>query len=1726
MPIDILPDSVIDQSKENMEEDTTNTIIEAPKGNKEDRKQIEELTGSEGLFESGSKKYTVLMQLRRSGQDVSKKALISASNFAEFKNKVIESAGIMKDPSLVDLRVYDEDFKQYITVETLRFIPEKVVLSIVVRSESWTLWLRGNSGSLLGLYDVNPDTFIDLLKVKVKNEAELGISDHLLKDFYLKKGDIILSPNRLIRHEGIVDGDIIEVGFYNRPKSMPGKQTFLMSPSPRLHLRSSVVEKKTNSLPNMSKILADGKGPGPSGLSRVKSSSTPVRGRSSADIDQEYKEIHQTQVGGEFKEEVVKIRPDQGITEDGKMYPPLNTSKEDDSDDTCDEEGSEDEEEDEESTDEDHYSSTDEDFKGIPDWTHHTHGSNDSVDVVGIGASAGGLEALTAFFENIPVGSGLAIIVVQHLSPNYRSMMADLLSRHTENLILTITDGMPIRSDCIYLNPPSHHIHIHNDTLYLRPYKKTGKLHLPVNSFFRSLAKAYKDRAIAIVLSGTGSDGKEGVKYIQEAGGLVMAQDESAKFDGMPKSAIGTGLVHHVLPPDKMAQEILRLLNHSSAVGDAADPEEQPNSIAFILDILNKSMNVDFHLYKPTTIIRRIEHRMHIKGTSNTETYITCLEEEEEERKLLFKDLLIGVTRFFRDPEAWEEVEREVIPSIIEPNGDKPVRCWVAACSTGEEAYSLAILLSEYREKAKRDFEFKIYGTDLDRDAIETASAGIYPITIEACMSPERLAKYFIKKSDGSYQVVSALKKLVLFAVHNMINDPPFNRISLVTCRNSLIYLKSNIQQKVISNFNFSIQEGGCLVLGPSEVMDNPNFQPINSKWRIYRSMRRATSTFGEFSFLNRSLVASKRKEPIDLSRGPSEAIVPSANLFSTICQVWVDQGYIPPCLIVDEDGYLIHSFGDINQYFSFKGQATLKLIDLAKGDLSISLTIAMKRALKEDHTIIFTDVSVKGTTVSLKVVPLAQNLFAKQVNRRQLAVFIERTDKMGTAHQGEKFNISEAADIRMKELEIELKQTKENLQATVEELETANEELQATNQELLSSNEELQSTNEELQAVNEELYTVNNEYSTKIDELTDLNDDMTNLLSSTHIAAIFLDYDLKIRKFTNAVTAQIPLLPADVGRPLTNFSNNLIIQHIVEDSKEVTEKFHDVEREVWTEDNQCYLMRVLPYHTETSTKGIVVTLFEITNFKNLKNQKEAAEAANVVHQEFLANMSHEIRTPMNGILGFAELLLEDSNLQQDHREWISNIQKSATIMTGLLTDILDISQLEAGRLVLNPRPFDLIATMYSIADVLYLSALEKKLELVIYVDPSCPMEIIGDETRVRQILLNLTSNAIKFTNEGYVQISLRVEEDPDRTPGGQNSKVFKMAVVDSGIGVPESKRSVIFDKFTQVYSSLDLKRRGGIGLGLAICKSLVELMGTKLYVGDGEYGAGTTFSADFRFQVSKPEPLPFAQIASMHVLYLEESSREFLVVNRVFRDLKMNVWSFNSEKDAINFKLPNGYADICLLSFDAMHQPQATIAELRKRAKEKQKEIFIILIVDISKLSLASQQKSELGYDNVLTKPLRFNSLVQMCTQTRGRVPQKLPQFKYRCLIVEDNPVNQVVIKNMLHRLGCTTSLANDGFEGLEALRKQEYDIIFMDIMMPKMDGIETTKKIREQGNNSIMIVAVTAKAMFQDQQQCLEAGMDSFLSKPVTISKFVTVFEILAKRLEDQSAEPLDAS
>ncbi len=840
--------------------------------------------------------------------------------------------------------------------------------------------------------------------------------------------------------------------------------------------------------------------------------------------------------------------------------------------------------------------------------------------VVGIGASAGGLEALETFLRVMPADAGIAYVLVIHLDPTHHSILPELLQRQTQMPVREAEDGMTVEPDHVYVIPPNRELAIRHGALQLRDLSQPRGSRLPIDAFLRTLALDQNSMAVGVILSGTGSDGSLGVKAIKCEAGMVMVQDPaSAGFDGMPASAIATGFVDFVLPPERMPEQIIRYTRRAAGAGAPGGPDMggiPARDLQKIFTILRARTDHDFTMYKRSTICRRIERRMTVHQINTVSDYVRFLQESDHEPAILFKELLISVTSFFRDPEAYKVLQDVILPEMLASKPDNyVVRVWVPGCATGEEAYSIAIVLHEIVNRLGRGMRIHVFGTDLDADAIAVARAGLYPAGVAADVGAQRTRRYFSKESDGQLRVKKLIREMVVFAPQNVIKDPPFTKLDLLCCRNLLIYLDAELQKRLLPIFHYSLKPDGILFLGTSETIGQAGdlFATADKKWKIYH---RTTTVGATQTMLD---LPTRLQTSAVVTAGTPQAGPPNGEEVTLrLAEAILRNSPTPPCVVVDGSGKVIYIHGRTGRYLELaEGRSNLDIIAMARPGLKAELATALREVAARKREIVRRELCVRTEGGDLHLALTVRPVLDEAPVRGLMLVVFEETEGTGKKEKPVRERTGKKrANRDIDEVQRELDYVRESLQTTIEELESANEELKSTNEELQSTNEELQSSNEELetskeelQSLNEESSTVNAELQARIDDLSATNDDMKNLLDSTEIATIFLDTELSVRRFTPRATDVIPLTATDVGRPLEHLATSLVGVDLVAYSRRVLDDLAPRELEVTSRDQHRYIVRMRPYRTAANViDGVVITLEDCTERKQVQESLKARE--------------------------------------------------------------------------------------------------------------------------------------------------------------------------------------------------------------------------------------------------------------------------------------------------------------------------------------------------------------------------------------------------------------------------------------------------------------------------------------------------------------------------------------
>ena len=827
------------------------------------------------------------------------------------------------------------------------------------------------------------------------------------------------------------------------------------------------------------------------------------------------------------------------------------------------------------------------------------------------------------FFEHVPAGTGIAYVIIQHLDPTQKGMMPELLQRATTMMVVQVKDRTKVRPDCVYVIPPNSDMSLLHGSLHLLPPTAPRGLRLPIDFFFRSLAEDQHERSVGVILSGMGSDGTLGLRAIKEKGGIVLVQDpDSAKFDSMPRSAVEAGLADFVAPAEELPDKLIAYSRHLPRMGkpDLHFDGKTQGALEKIVILLRSHTGHDFTLYRRSTLHRRVERRMAVHKVGKIGVYIRYLQANPQELDILFKELLIGVTSFFRDPAAWQQLAKRALPALFAGRAAAgSLRAWVAGCSTGEEAYSLAIVLSEALKQIKSasHIAIQIYATDLDREAIDKARQGLFPENIAADVSSARLTRFFVKQ-EGGYRVNKEIRAMVVFAPQNLIMDPPFTKLDILCCRNLLIYLTPELQKKIFPLFHYSLNPRGVLFLGSAESVGGSAklFTPLALKERIFRR--------------SESVLQGKQ---LDFPAGtlppqPGRTVAPLArrrvvSSLQSLADQLVLARFSPPAVLVNDQGDILYVSGRTGSYLEpAAGKANWNIIAMAREGLRYELAGALQKSRMKKCVVTVQGIKVGSGADSRLVDIMVQEIEEpEELSGMMLIVFSDAVIPADAKPVGERGKTT-GRSAGHRDLERELQRAREEVQAGHEEMQTSQEELKSMNEELQSSNEELQSTNEELttskeemQSLNEELQTVNVELQSKLDELSGANNDMKNLLNSTDIATVFLDNELRVRRFTLQAQTIINLIPSDVGRPITDLASDLLYPELETDAHEVLRTLVFSERSISTKDKRWFTVRVMPYRTmDNRINGVVITYADITAAKKVEAGLRARQSEMATH--------------------------------------------------------------------------------------------------------------------------------------------------------------------------------------------------------------------------------------------------------------------------------------------------------------------------------------------------------------------------------------------------------------------------------------------------------------------------------------------------------------------------------
>ena len=1321
-----------------------------------------------------------------------------------------------------------------------------------------------------------------------------------------------------------------------------------------------------------------------------------------------------------------------------------------------------------------------------------------------MGASAGGLEACRKLVDALPANSGMAFILVQHLDPSHESMMVDLLAGHTMMPVRQAVDGMLLERNHLYVIPPGTYLSVAGGALRLTTPQARHGARLPFDFLLRALAEEYAARAIGVILSGTGADGTLGLKAVKEKGGLVIAQDpDEAAFDGMPRSAIMTGAVDLVLPVAKIPEALAAYQRRMALAppGDTLPPRDGgPAWLTETIDLLRARTAHDFRLYKPGTLQRRIERRMAMAGVaaSDAARYLDTLRSDAAELNRLATDLLINVTSFFRDPKVFDLLAAKIIPDLVKDRGpDQPLRVWIAGCSTGEETYSLAMLFHEAIAATGRNVKLQVFASDIDPDAVAGAREGLYPDSIAADVSAARLARFFSKEEHG-YRISPELRALVVFTVQDVLADPPFSRLDLVSCRNLLISLRPEAQAKVVSLFHFALREGGVLLLGSSETVAAAGFEVISKSGRMYRHIGRSRP--GDIGFL----IGAGDNIRVPTRPGPGES-VSRQDVFAELCRRAVIETYAPAAVLINREHECLHSLGPTERYLRVvTGRPSHDLLAMVDQGVRGKLRSAIRRAGEAGARVVVpggrTNHGGQSGAFSIAVQPVPGG--AEQL---LLVCFVDAPKPAGKRDRpGDAGETS-----RVAELERELEAVKTELQGAIRDLELSSEDQKAINEEALSVNEEYQSANEELltskeelQSLNEELTALNSQLQETLERQRTTSNDLQNVLYSTNVATLFLDTDLNIRFFTPATRSLFSVIPGDIGRPLADLTSLAADDSLLTEARTVLRTLEPIDREIETRAGAWFIRRILPYRAQDGgIEGVVLTFADITERKRVADAlgaaKREAELANVAKSRFLAAASHDLRQPLQ-TLALLQGLLAMTVEGERGQKLVDRLGETLAAMSGMLNTLLDINQIEAGQVQAQIVRFPINTLLDRVRDE--FGDLARAQGLALQVVP-CGLAVETDPRLLDQMIRNLLTNALKYTRKGKVLLGCRRRGDK-----------LGIEVWDTGVGIPETEFEAIFEEYHQLGNAAR-ERSLGLGLGLAIVQRLGNLLGHPVAV-RSQLGKGSVFAFEVKrapetaaadegplFGRDAPAPRDVRRAGAILVVEDDPELRELLEL--LLKEEGYRPTMAPDGEAALDLVMRRVVRpDLILADYNLPGALNGVELGAKLREKLRRQVPVIILTGDISAETL---RNVALHHFEQLNKPVRLQELTGAILRLLPQSPSATPAPRAPggsgpavVFVVDDDSAVRAAIRDVLEADGRTVEEYATGEAFLQAWRPGGEACLLIDAYLPGMSGLELLRRLGEAGHRlpAIMITGASDVTMAVD---AMKAGACDFIEKPI---------------------------
>lgn len=1339
--------------------------------------------------------------------------------------------------------------------------------------------------------------------------------------------------------------------------------------------------------------------------------------------------------------------------------------------------------------------------------------NNLNTCVVGIGASAGGLNAIQELFNNLPDDTGMSFVIVQHLSPDFVSLMPELLSKHTKMEIFKAKDNLKIEPNCIYLNDRNNNIEIKNGHLLFLNKAPKNTLNLPIDIFFHSLGSEYKQNSIGIILSGTGSDGSRGIKSIKDGGGIVIVQDPiSAQFDGMPKSAILTGNFDSIHEPSKIAEFLIDLSKKYKSNKFDNDLEFKEN-FSKILTLIQNYSKIDFNAYKVNTLHRRLEKRLILNKIDNLSNYYSHLKTNKQEKENIKNDFLIGVTEFFRDSDAFSRVNEVVIPTICSTKKEsETIRIWIPGCSTGEEVYSIAILFQDYIRKNNLNLKYKIFATDINETSIDFAGKGVYsPKSVSGIN--EILLKNYFEKINEKYVIKKAIRDNILFSKHNLITDPPFIKIDLISCRNLLIYLESEAQNNIMNNFHYALNKLGFLFLGTSESLGDisSSFKVIDVKWKIFQNTIPSKSLPPMVSFENKM----NSYQHFNILKTPSNRYASNKEF---VFDNYLFNRFNPTIIFINRNFDILYTKGDAGRFLQHNdGVFQNNLLKIINSEITLVIRNGIQRVDKEEKDVVIKDVVFKNNTSELVSFDLIFHkiLNFDDLNDVFLIEFNSNKEVNSEAIIVENVPVNEITKQQFYELESELNFTRSELQNVFEELETSNEELQSSNEELMASNEELLSTNEELQSVNEELYTVNTELQEKNKELQYLNNDMNNLLDSTDIGTLFLDNELKIRKFTPALKKHFKLEEDDYGRPIASFASNFsenVAKTILEDADYVLKKILTIEKEIQNKEGKYFLIQYNPFVTfDKKIDGVVISFIDITNLKEKEHKLIKRKIELKRTQEIARIGSWHLNIKTNEVY-WTEELYKMYNLNPSIKapSFLTQKRLFTSETWNLLTNTIE-NTIKTG----EPYELELQTVKNDNTNgwIWVRGEVERNDEGVIIGLRGIAQDITNrkniEEELIKARKIAESANVLK--NNFLANMSHEI-----RTP--MNSVVgFSDLLKNDDITNEERKKylNIINTNSEQLLNLIDD----------IIDIAKIESNELKLSLHNCEISK-IIYDLEFNFnqlcKLKDKEQIDFkAHIPEGYedLIIYSDSSR----IKQVFSNLLNNAFKF-SEKGTILFGFEIENSNI---KFFVKDQGIGIPKENRKEIFERFKQVnynnnnarlggtglglsISKGIIELLGGKLIVKSKLNFGSEFIFSFPLQEIEVKVEKKVVKKTKKSQNPLYGKTILIAEDSKIVQFFFKEILKYSDANVLYADNGEIAVKLYKKNpQIDIILMDIRMPILNGFEAMDEIFKI-NPEAKIIAQTAHAMTDEREKCFEKGCKDYFTKPIKKEVF---FEIIEK-------------